>query len=1097
MKRKLCIFIVLVMLAGLLSFPPFARAEESSVRVLLSTEGRDTLTLGLSGTYALNDVEITGGTLTVTVSGTKVAVTHSALGELFTGEKVTLTTKDRANLFTLATEGGKERAYRGSVTFDISDGAVRAVNTVGMEDYMLGVAICEVDKNSPDELLKAQLLAAKCFALAEVEVSHSKAYDVRDKTDQVYHGYDATAKKAIALAAEVADQTLLMDGKTVKTYYGASNGGATVLPGGKFNAAYAGEFDPFDITRSDAANLMVALTGDAPETMPQKLYDYLLSKADADAIVKITDVAGYPQDTTPQDGFKITMKVSRGGSESSKTVDVTFNDLTKENVILTDNSIRFAVKVKNGNWLLCWGQNKGHRKGMSQKGARRMAEMGYSFVDILKFYYPGAVLTKGDGTAIPSKADLSTEAIIRTMGGGQNQSITKTLWVSAGVAEIRSKASDSADVCARLPFKSRFGVYKQSGDWYYGIDLATGVQGWIAKKTLSQDEPAGEPAPISSPAPTPSPTFTPKTAPTDEANTSAWSGVIRQDKVTLRKDPSTNSKSVASGLRIGTLVTVYGEEGDFYYLCIDESGKTGYLNKQYVAIIGQVEPSPDEPATDPAGELIVTRYGVLNRDKVILRKGPSAEYGSAASGLRKGTALTIFAEEKGFYFLRLDESGKYGYINTKYVDLVEAPPTTPAPTYTPTPAPTATEAPTATPKPTETPTPTATATPTPSETPSSTPTGTPTSGPTGTPATGPTGTPAAEPTGTPTPTGTPASEPTPTGPLTEPTQTMIDNALIGVLNKNSVILRKGPSTGYSAVASGIAIGTEVTVYAENSDYYFLRVDQLGKYGYIPQKDVVIIGRANPSPDDPLIVNTVSGTLNRNSVILRKGPGTEHGSVASGLSKGTAVTIYMEDGSFYFLRVDSIGKYGYINKSYVDLGGAALPTPTPTATPKPTPTGPYTEPTWDMIENAVDGVLIANNVNMRKGPGTEYGLADSGLKSGMDVTVYLKQGDWYFLRVNKTGKYGYIYAEFVELDDDDEPTPTKKPTQEPAIRLDKGDVNGDGLLSAADAALILRYVADIIDLEDFRLKAADWDGDGQVTELDAKSILREVARRALR
>ena len=116
---------------------------------------------------------------------------------------------------------------------------------------------------------------------------------------------------------------------------------------------------------------------------------------------------------------------------------------------------------------------------------------------------------------------------------------------------------------------------------------------------------------------------------------------------------------------------------------------------------------------------------------------------------------------------------------------------------------------------------------------------------------------------------------------------------------------------------------------------------------------------------------------------------------------------------------------------------------------------------------------------------------------MDVTVYLKQGDWYFLRVNKTGKYGYIYAEFVELDDDDEPTPTKKPTQEPAIRLDKGDVNGDGLLSAADAALILRYVADIIDLEDFRLKAADWDGDGQVTELDAKSILREVARRALR
>ena len=526
MKKKLCIFIALVLLAGLISIPPTVRAEESNVRVRLTTEGRDVLTLPLSGTYTLEGTEITGGTLTVAVSGTEVVVTHDQLGALFTGERVTLTAQDRANLFTLATAGGKERTYRGSVTFDVSDGAVRAVNTVGMEDYMLGVAVAEVGRDASEALLKAAMIAAKGYALAEIGVSGSKAYDVDDtSSDQVYNGFYPTAEKAIACAAEVADETLMLDGKPVKTVYSSSNGGAMIKPGGKYDAAYANKFDPFDITRSDATNLMVAVTGDAPATLPQKLYEYLLSKADGDAIVEIADVEGYPQDAAPQDGFKITMKVSKGGSVETKTLNVTFAELAQQNVILSDNSVRFAVKVKDGSWLLCWGQSKGHRKGMSQKGAARMAELGYSYVDILKFYYPGAELTRSDGTVVASQADLSTAGIMAAMGGTQNHSITKTLWVAVSGAEVMSKASSSADVCARLPFKSRFGVYKQSGDWYFGIDLETGVQGYILKKNVSEQEPADEPTPTDTPAPTdtpeptptetPTPTDTPEPTPTD------------------------------------------------------------------------------------------------------------------------------------------------------------------------------------------------------------------------------------------------------------------------------------------------------------------------------------------------------------------------------------------------------------------------------------------------------------------------------------------------------------------------------------------------------------------------------------------------------
>ncbi len=826
MKKKLCIFIALVLLAGLISIPPTVRAEESNVRVRLTTEGRDVLTLPLSGTYTLEGTEITGGTLTVAVSGTEVVVTHDQLGALFTGERVTLTAQDRANLFTLATVGGKERTYRGSVTFDVSDGAVRAVNTVGMEDYMLGVAVAEVGRDASEALLKAAMIAAKGYALAEIGVSGSKAYDVDDtSSDQVYNGFYPTAEKAIACATEVADETLMLDGKPVKTVYSSSNGGAMIKPGGKYDAAYANKFDPFDITRSDATNLMVAVTGNAPATLPQKLYEYLLSKADGDAIVEIADVEGYPQDAAPQDGFKITMKVSKGGSVETKTLNVTFAELAQQNVILSDNSVRFAVKVKDGSWLLCWGQSKGHRKGMSQKGAARMAELGYSYVDILKFYYPGAELTRSDGTVVASQADLSTAGIMAAMGGTQNHNITKTLWVAISGAEVMSKASSSADVCARLPFKSRFGVYKQSGEWYFGIDLETGVQGYILKKNVSEQEPADEPTPTDTPAPTDTP-----------------------------------------------------------------------------------EPTPTE---------------------------------------------------------------------------------TPTPTDTPEPTPTDTPEPTETAGPTEGPTasPDDTASPTESASPSETPEASATPEATDTPEPSPSETPEASQTPDPSPSETPEATETPE-PSPSETQEATDTP------------EPSPSETPEATDTPEPSPSETPEATETPE---------------------------PSPTD-----------------------------------------------------------------------TPEPTPTPTPTPVPTPTGPYTEPTEEMIRKAVIGKLVKSGVNMRKGPSTDYDLVDSGLKSGTELTVYLKDGDWYFLKVNRSGKYGYIYKDYVVLENDEpDATPTKKPTEEPAIRLSQGDVNADGLVSAADAALVLRYDAGLMDLSKAKLEAADMDGDGQVTSLDAKAILKYVAGRLAR
>lgn len=57
---------------------------------------------------------------------------------------------------------------------------------------------------------------------------------------------------------------------------------------------------------------------------------------------------------------------------------------------------------------------------------------------------------------------------------------------------------------------------------------------------------------------------------------------------------------------------------------------------------------------------------------------------------------------------------------------------------------------------------------------------------------------------------------------------------------------------------------------------------------------------------------------------------------------------------------------------------------------------------------------------------------------------------------------------------------------------KGDVNGDGKVTAADAREALRASADLEELSDIEKVAADVNGDGKVTAADAREILRDAS-----
>lgn len=69
---------------------------------------------------------------------------------------------------------------------------------------------------------------------------------------------------------------------------------------------------------------------------------------------------------------------------------------------------------------------------------------------------------------------------------------------------------------------------------------------------------------------------------------------------------------------------------------------------------------------------------------------------------------------------------------------------------------------------------------------------------------------------------------------------------------------------------------------------------------------------------------------------------------------------------------------------------------------------------------------------------------------------------------------------------------KETVKIPMLSSVMGDINGDGMVTAIDARLVLQHVAGLRELDENPLVLADMNGDGKVSAVDARYILRIVA-----
>src|SRR5919109_585171 len=115
--------------------------------------------------------------------------------------------------------------YRGSIQVDVVSGKLRAINVVGLEQYLYGVVPSEMPFNWHPEALKAQAVVARSYALATRRTGPFDLYP--DTRSQVYLGIEHERPSTNAAVDATAGQVVLYQGQVAKTYFFSTSGGRT------------------------------------------------------------------------------------------------------------------------------------------------------------------------------------------------------------------------------------------------------------------------------------------------------------------------------------------------------------------------------------------------------------------------------------------------------------------------------------------------------------------------------------------------------------------------------------------------------------------------------------------------------------------------------------------------------------------------------------------------------------------------------------------------------------------------------------------------------------------------------------------------------
>ncbi len=254
------------------------------------------------------------------------------------------------------------------------DGQTREMS---LQDYLTGVLLAEMPTDFPAEALKAQAVASRTFALHQRAARKHTNADICGDSACCQgwvssEGFSAEAvKNAVEAVAATDGLALCYDGELIDATFFSCSGGST-------EAAV-------EVWGSDVPYLQ-AVESPNEEDAPRYCDETSLPRAEFVRILQTENPA-----ITGAEPLLGTITRTQGGGIATATLcGQVFEGTTLRRLFglrSTDLTIR-----DEGEHIVLTTRGFGHRVGMSQYGARAMAEAGDGFETILLHYYQGAAL---------------------------------------------------------------------------------------------------------------------------------------------------------------------------------------------------------------------------------------------------------------------------------------------------------------------------------------------------------------------------------------------------------------------------------------------------------------------------------------------------------------------------------------------------------------------------------------------------------------------------------------------------------------------------------------------------------------------------------
>lgn len=271
--------------------------------------------------------------------------------------------------------------FKENMQVRVKHDATGIIEVVPFEEYVAGVLAGEMPVSFHIEALKAQAVAARSYVMKKMEYNKDNDYDVVDTImNQVYlsddylrsvwnESYDEKINKIKTAVIETKGEYISYNGDVAEAFFFSTSVGATENSGEIF---------------SQQLPYLVSVKSTWDEISP--LYS-------TDRTISLTDF--YNSINIP---YSDTLEVENIDTTSTGRVNkIKINGYTFTSGQMINNlDLRssFFIIRQDGSNVIITTKGYGHGVGMSQYGAEGMAQNGYKYDEILKYYYTGVEIEK-------------------------------------------------------------------------------------------------------------------------------------------------------------------------------------------------------------------------------------------------------------------------------------------------------------------------------------------------------------------------------------------------------------------------------------------------------------------------------------------------------------------------------------------------------------------------------------------------------------------------------------------------------------------------------------------------------------------------------